>query len=125
MTPCMKKTDDNIFEAVGRYLDEWKYFYPNDQEMTPRNMSEALGKYVVIKSYVDANHSGNMSNRSSHYGIIIYVNNAAIIWNSKKQNTVEASIFGSEFVAIRIATDIIEALSIKRSTKIGRASWIS
>ena len=24
-------TDDNVFDVVVRYLDEWKYFDPNDQ----------------------------------------------------------------------------------------------
>ena len=76
-------------------------------------MSEVLGKYVVIKAYVYAKHTGNMANRRYHYGIIIYVNNASIIWYSKLQNTVEASSFVLELVAIRIATDIIEALRYK------------
>ena len=58
--------------------------------MMPRNIPEALGKYVVIKSYVDANHAGNMASKRSHSGIIIYVNNEPIIWYSKQQNTVEA-----------------------------------
>ena len=70
----------------------------------PMHMPEALGKYAVIKAYVDANHSGNMENRSSHSGIIIYVNNEPIIFNSKLHNTVEASSSGSEVVALRIAT---------------------
>ena len=78
--------------------------------MIQRHMPEALGKYVVIKAYMDSNHAGNIANRRSHYGIIIYVNNAPIIWCSKLQNTVEASSFGSEFVAPRIDTDMIGAL---------------
>ena len=45
----------------------------------PRHMPDVLGKYVVIKFYVDANHTGNMANRRLHYGIIIYVNNTPII----------------------------------------------
>ena len=76
-------------------------------------MPEALGKYVVIKAYVDANHAGNIANRRSHSGIIIYVNNAPIIWYSKCQNTVEATSFGSNFVALKISTEIIEALRYK------------
>ena len=79
----------------------------------PSHMPEALGKYVVIKSYVDSNHAGNISNRRSHSGIIIYVNNAPIIWYSKRQNTVEDSSFGSEFVALRISTYITEAMRYK------------
>ena len=81
--------------------------------MTPRHMPEAIGKYVVIKAYVDTNHAGNMANTRSHSGIIIYVNNAPIICYSKRQNTVEASSFGSEFVALRILIGMIEALRYK------------
>ena len=106
-------TYENAFDVVGRDLDEWKYFYPDAQEIMPRNMPESLGKYVVIKSYVGADHEGNMENKRSHSGIIIYVNNAPIIWYSKLQNTVEASSFGSEFVALSIATEMIEALRYK------------
>ena len=72
--PIYEPTDDNLFEVVGRDLDEWKYFHPDAQEIMPRHMLEEIGKYFVIKAYVDANHSGNMSNRRSHSGIIIYVN---------------------------------------------------
>ena len=103
----------NLSEVVERDLDKWKDFYPDDQEMMPRHMPEALGNFVAIKSYVDANHAGNMENRRSNSVIIIYVNNETIIWYSKRQNTVEASIFGLEFDAIIIATEIIEFLRYK------------
>ena len=108
-------TYENMFEVVGIYLNDWKDLYPNAQEIMPSNMPEALGKYVVIKYYVDANHAGNMVNRRSHYGIIRYVNNAPIIWYSKQQNTVETLSFGSEFFAPRFATYIIEAMQYKLS----------
>ena len=75
----------------------------------PRHTRETLGKYVAIKDYVDANHAGNMANSRSHSGIIIYVNNAPVIWYINLQNTVEYSSFGSEFVALRISTEMIEA----------------
>ena len=39
--------------------------------------------------------------------------NAPIIWFSKKKNTVESSTFGSKFVALRIAQDLIVALRYK------------
>ena len=29
--PMYEPTDENVFEVVGRYLDEWKYFYPDSQ----------------------------------------------------------------------------------------------
>ena len=39
--------------------------------------------------------------------------NTPIIWLSKKQKTVEISIFGSEFMAMQIARDLIVALQYK------------
>jgi hypothetical protein len=38
------------------------------------------------------------------------VNKALVMWYSKQQNTVEISTFGSEFVAMQIGTEMIEAL---------------
>ena len=78
--------------------------------MIPRHIPEALGKYVVIKAYVDANHEGNMANRRSYSYIIIYVNNAPISQYSKQQNKVQASSFLSEFFDPKVAIEMIEAL---------------
>jgi hypothetical protein len=41
------------------------------------------------------------------------VNRAPILWYSKRQNTVETSTFGSEYVAARIAVEMIEGLRYK------------
>ena len=76
-------------------------------------MPESLGDPVQVLAFVDANHAGNMKSRRSHTGILIYINQAPIIWNSKRQNTVEASSFGSENIALRICTEMVEALRYK------------
>jgi hypothetical protein len=44
---------------------------------------------------------------------LIYLNRAPIIWYSKTQKTIETTTFGSEFVALRIATEQIKALRYK------------
>jgi len=41
------------------------------------------------------------------------LNCAPIIWFSKAQSTVESSTFGSEFVAMRICVELVEALRYK------------
>ena len=102
-----------MLEVVGGDLDEWKEFYPDDNKTMTMHTAEALSKYVVIKAYIYYDHAGNMSNRSLHSGIIIYVNNAPIIWYSKFQNIVEDSRFLPEFVALRITTGMIEYLQYK------------
>ena len=54
-----------------------------------------------------------MNTRRSHTGILVYVQNAPIVWFSKCKNTVESSSFGGEFVALRAAKDMIVALRYK------------
>ena len=54
-----------------------------------------------------------MLTRLSHTGTMIFVNNPPIIWYSKRQNTVDLSSFGSEFIALWIATKMIEGLRYK------------
>jgi hypothetical protein len=76
-------------------------------------MPKPLGNPVNITCFVDANHAGNVVTRRSHTGILIYLQNTPIIWHSRRQNTVETSTFGSEFVALRNARDLIVALRYK------------
>ena len=48
--PMYEPTDDNVFEVVGRDLDEWKYLYPDSQQLMSIHMPEALDKYVLVKN---------------------------------------------------------------------------
>ena len=51
--------------------------------------------------------------RRSQTGILLFCNILPIIWHSKRQNTVETSIFGSEITAMKNALELIEALPYK------------
>jgi hypothetical protein len=46
-------------------------------------------------------------------GVIIYINEAPITWYSKQQNTAELATFGSKFIALRQAIDLVEGLRYK------------
>ena len=107
--PTMPPVDYSYFEQNR----DWTDFYGHVEEELPPRMPEPLGNPVTIFAFVDANHAGNVVTRRSHTGIIIYVNNAPIIFYSKRQNTVESATFGSEFVALRICKDLIVALRYK------------
>ena len=48
--------------------------------------------------------------RRSQTDILLFCNKVPIIWFSKRQNLVEASIFRSEFTAMNNSVYIIEAL---------------
>ena len=92
---------------------DWTGFYPDAAEVIPPNMPEARGNFVSTTCFVDADHAGCQVTRRSHTGVLIFVQKAPIIWYSKRQNTVEASTFGSEFIAMKTAVDLIEGLRYK------------
>ena len=109
--PKARDVDERLFNSASK--EEWLDFYDYANEPIPPNMPEPRGLGVQVTCFVDADHAANKVTRRSHSGIIIYVQNAPIIWFSKRQNTVETSSFGSEFIALRIATEMIEALRYK------------
>jgi hypothetical protein len=92
---------------------DWSEFYPEACEAIPEIMPEPRGNEVVMTCFVDADHAGCRETRRSHSGILIFVNRAPIIWYSKRQNTVEASTYGSELLAMRLAIEMIEGLRYK------------
>lgn len=102
-----------IDESRFMVQHDWTDYYTDCVEELPPKMPIARGRSVKISCYVDANHAGNLITRRSQTGFVIFVNNAPIIWFSKKQNTIESSTFGSEFVAQRTAFEVIKALRYK------------
>ena len=91
----------------------WEEYYPDANEPIPSNAPEARGNPVTTSCFVDADHAGCKVTRRSHTGIFIFVNRAPIVFFSKRQNTVESSTFGSEFIAMKQSVDQIEALRYK------------
>ena len=45
--------------------------------------------------------------------MLIFLNRAPIVWISRKQLSIETSSFGSEFTAMKVATETIEGLRFK------------
>ena len=71
------------------------------------------GEAISMHCFVDSDHAGNTVTRRSQTGLLLFVNNALIVWYSKRQNTVETSTFGSEFIAMKTVVEQIEALRYK------------
>jgi hypothetical protein len=65
------------------------------------DMPEPLGKDVDVRMMCDSDHAGDKRTRCFHTGFIIFYNMALIDWVSKKQATIETSVFGAEFVAMK------------------------
>jgi hypothetical protein len=63
--------------------------------------------------FVDSDHAGEQFTRRSRTGFVIYFNMAPIVWFSKHQPTVESSVFGAEFVAMKNGIETCRGLRYK------------
>ena len=63
--------------------------------------------------FVDSDHAGDKKTRRSRTGFLIFCNMALIDWVSKKQPTVESSVFGAEFVAMKHGIEKLRGLRYK------------
>ena len=92
---------------------DWKNFYGDVKEAIPPNAPPPRGKEVDIRLYVDSDHAGDRLTRRSRTGFFIYMNGAPIAWQSKKQATIESSVFGAEFVAMKVGMETTRGLRYK------------
>jgi hypothetical protein len=76
-------------------------------------MPPPLGKDINLRMMVDSDHAGDKSTRRSRTGFLIFCNLAPIIWISKKQSTIETSVFGAEFVAMKHGVETLRGLRYK------------
>ena len=93
--------------------NSWGDFYPEAIESIPSNMPEPRGRAVSTHTFVDADRAGNLANRRSHTGMVLFLQSAPIIWVSKRQKTVETSTYGAELCAMKLAIEMIEGLRYK------------
>jgi hypothetical protein len=82
-------------------------------EAIPTDMPKPLGKEVDIRMMVDSDHAGDKQTQRSRTGFLIYCNMALIMWLSKRQPTIETSVFGAEFVAMKHGIETLRGLRYK------------
>ena len=83
------------------------------KEEVPSNMPELRGLGFVMRAKVDADHASDTMTRHSRTGFLVYLNCAPIYWWSNKQNSVESSSFGSEFIAMKQCCEYVCGLRYK------------
>jgi hypothetical protein len=92
---------------------DWTEFYGDVTEAIPTDMPKPLRKEVDLPMMVDSDHAGDELTRRSHTGFLIYCNMALIIWLSKRQSTIETSVFGAKFVAMKHGIKTLRGLRYK------------
>ena len=106
--PTYPSVDHDSFPKTN-----WERFYGNVKEAIPPNAPEPLGRPVVLRTFVDADHAGDKMTRRSRTGFVQYINSAPINWYSKKQGGIEGASFGSEFMAMKTAVETNRGLRYK------------
>ena len=106
--PTYPEIDQDGFKRYN-----WTRFYGDVKEAIPIDAPEPLGKEVDLRMFVDADHAGDKSNRRSRTGFFIFLNSAPITWLSRRQATVETSVFGAEFVAMKQGIETLRGLRYK------------
>ena len=91
----------------------WTKFYGDAKEAMPADMPPPLGKDVDLQMMVDSDHAGDKRIRQCRTGFLIFCNLALIDWVSKKQPTIETSVFGAKFIAMKHDTEKLWGLRYK------------
>jgi hypothetical protein len=92
---------------------DWKRFYGDLQEAIPLNCPKPLGKEVDLRLFCDSDHAGDRKTRRSRTGFFIFLNSAMIRAYSKRQPTVETSVFGAEFVSMKTGIETVRGIRYK------------
>jgi hypothetical protein len=107
---------DPTYPAVdmGTFIrTEWKSMYGDVKEMIPSDAPIPRVKEVDLRLFVDSDHTGEQFTRRSRTGFVIYLNIVPIVWFSKRQPTLESSVFGPEFVAMKNGIETCRGLRFK------------
>ena len=82
-------------------------------ELIPPNAPLPKGKEVDLCIFVCSDHAGNKQIRRSRTRFMIYVNVTLINGYSKKQSTIETSVFAAEFVTMKVRVETLYAIWYK------------
>jgi hypothetical protein len=74
------------------------------------DIPEPLVKDVGVHMMCDSDHAGDKRTRCSHTSFLIFCNMALIDWVSKKQATIETSVYGAKFVAMKHRIEKLQGL---------------
>ncbi|KAI2498678.1 hypothetical protein MHU86_15800 [Fragilaria crotonensis] len=106
--PTYPEIDITVFKECN-----WKRYYGDVTEATPPNAPEPRGKEIDLRMFVDSDHANDQRTRRSQTGFLIYMNLAPITWYSKQQSTIETSVFGAEFVAMKQGMETLRGIRYK------------
>ena len=102
------RTGEPDFSSLKDQEYDWtRSVYSEACEQIPHDIPKPLGKHVQTTHYVDANLHHDLATGKAVTAVLHFPNQTPIDAYTKRQSTVEAATYGSEFVAARTAVDQI------------------
>ncbi len=92
---------------------DWTKFYGDVKAAIPHDMPAPLSKDLDVRMFCDSDHAGEKRTRRSRTSFLIFCNMALIDRVSKKLATIETSVFGAEFVAMKHGIEKLRGLRYK------------
>ena len=103
--PTPVEFDRNLIERQDWSFSPYSYEGLSEMLQLPESMPTPHGPSMIMRVYVDCYHAGDLITHRSCTGFIY--------WSSKKQGSCETSTIGSEFVAMKQATEYVRGLRFK------------
>ena len=91
--------DPPNYEGLEFMEHDWTLLYPQASEDLPEEVPTPVTREVTMTVYADSSHGNCLVTRRSTTGILLTIDKTVVLTYSKRQNTVESSTYGSEFVA--------------------------
>jgi hypothetical protein len=102
------RTDEPDLSNFPDQVFDWtESIYGKVKEIIPNDIPEALGKGIVMISYVDANLYHDYVTGRALTAVLHLINQTPFDWYCKRQPTVQTATFGAEFVAAKTAVEQI------------------
>ena len=76
-------------------------------------MPKPLGPEMIIRAFVDTDFTGNEVSQRSRTGFIVMMYMAPVYWLSQNQMSIETSLFGSKFCALKQCCEYLRGLRYK------------
>ena len=101
------RTDEPNYMDLPDLEYDWTRIYGHVLEEIPKDAPEPLGKSVTTTTLLDANLLHDLITGRTVTAVLHFFNLKPGDWYSKRQATVENATYGSEFVAVKTATEQI------------------
>ena len=104
-------SDINLYEFKSD--ENWTAFYRDADESNPYNAPKPLGKEIELIMFFNSDHTGDNKNHRSSTSYMVFMNVFMIFWHTKKQDTIEGAVLGSDSIAMKQGVEALHSIRCK------------